>query len=731
MANHTGVSARLVALPWDRDGGLDMRLCWEVHSHTEAPIGNWVTHVDALTGERLNTYNEINFFDGTIQGTHDTRTVDGSYTTSVMPLEKFTGSDGSTVYADEHGAMSLSDSASWTTSLSGSYVNVRNQTGSSGSMTVSSGAPVWTTANATQAEIDTYKYVFDVRAWSNQIAPGNGMASDALTAKVNTNSTCNAYYDGAVNFYREGDGCNNTGRIADVVYHEWGHGFHYYQLVAGVYDGSISEGIADTVASFQTHDSNIGPYFYTSGGPVRDISEDRVYPDDMDGEVHDEGMVFGGAVWDLWEDLDTTYGEGRDASGTAWLTVNTLLANGIKSGPTIPETYDEFVLADDDNNNTADGTPHMCEILDAFGRHGLGPGGTASLIGIDHIALGNQFADTPIPVSGSVVNLAPGCTDFTLTSAAVHYTIDGSTWEQVPAAVSSTDFTANLSGFPSGTIVTYYLSARAADGTEVTLPAGGDIAPYTFYVGALTQVYCASFDSDDGGFTHALIDGRDQEGADDWVWDRPAGTAADPSEAFTGHKVWGNDLGGGNYNGEYQSSIENRLSSPAIDVGSSTELILQYRRWLNVEDGVYDQASILANDTQVWTNHATSEAIGDEQTQDQEWMLHTVRLSAVQSPLTLAWDLHSDGGLEFGGWNIDDVCVYAPAAEVDTGTPDTGDTAVPVDDTGNSDSAGTPDTGDGGKIAVNGGCGCATTPDMSWSVAGVLVALAAVRRRRA
>lgn len=724
MADHTGVTASLVALPWDRDGGVDVRLCWEVHSHTASPVGDWVTHVDALTGERLNTYNSISFFEGVVQGTHDTRTVDGNYTTSSLPEGKFTGADGTTEYADSTGAMSLSDATTWTMGLNGSYVTVRNMAGSNGAMAVTADSQIWTTVYATQAEIDTYKFVFDVRDWGDDIAPGLGMMSEPLTAKVNSNSNCNAYYDGNLNFYKEGGGCNNTGRIADVIYHEWGHGFHYYSLEAGTYDGSMSEGISDTVATFLTHDSQIGPYFYTSGGPVRDVSVTRIYPDDMDGEVHDEGLIFGGAVWDLWEALDTTYGESREESGTAWRTVNTLLANGIKAGPTIPDSYDEFLLADDDDNNTSNGTPHMCELIEAFGAHGLGPGADGAVIGLDHTALVNQPAGVPVFVPGLVVNLAPGCTEFTLASANVHYSTDsGSTWSDAVATLAGDDFTAELPAFPADSIVEYYLSAVASDGTEVTLPAGGVIAPYTFYVGGLREIWCASLDEDDGGFTHELLDGREAEGADDWTWDRPQGMAGDPSDPYTGRQVWGNDLGGGNYNGEYQAEVQNRLSSPAIDVGGDTQLILQYRRWLNVEDGLYDQASIYANDAVVWGNHTTAERRGDEHTQDEEWMLHTVRLSDVSSPLTLGWDLTSDGGLEFGGWNIDDVCVYV----ADTGSGGTDS------DSGGDDGAGGDDPGDtsgGGGIEIGGGCSCATAPAVPWPAAGLFVAMLAVRRRR-
>ena len=44
---------------------------------------------------------------------------------------------------------------------------------------------------------------------------------------VNLNQTCNAFYsttNGSINFYRSGGGCRNTGEIAAVFDHEWGHG---------------------------------------------------------------------------------------------------------------------------------------------------------------------------------------------------------------------------------------------------------------------------------------------------------------------------------------------------------------------------------------------------------------------------------------------------------------------------------------------------------------------------
>ena len=671
MAIHTEVSTLLEAVPWEaRAGGqggkLDLKLVYEVRSRTQDPLGKWVTLVDATNGEVLTTWNEVRYFDGTIYGYTNTRTVDGNYSDSPMPLMTFSGSNGATVTAGLDGSFSLTDGVQWTQRMRGSYATVNNQAGDEGSKSIAEGdtAPEWTTDDATQAEIDAYKYVHDVRAWGLAVAPEVAMSTSPLTVNVNLNSVCNAYFDGAVNFYEAGSqgrtSCNNTGQIADVVYHEWGHGFHYYSLAnQRDFDGSISEGISDVVATLQTHDSAIGPYFFTNGAPVRDVSDVRVYPDDMNGEVHDEGMIFGGAMWDTWEELLTTYGERREDTGEAWAVMSTLLADGIKAGPGIADSYDEMVVADDDDGDITNGTPHLCELIAGFGRHGLGPGLDATAASLDHVPLGNQPANTPIALSGSLLNAAAACNAFTFAAATVHYSIDGgANWSEQALTVVGEDFTGEIPGLPDGTVVSYYLTGESAEGDAAALPQDEDRAPYTFYVGGLTEIYCTTFEDDDGGYTHALLAGDNDDGADDWMWGTPIGLTTDPTSGSSGRKVWGNDLGGGNFNGEYQSDIQNRLTSIPIPTAGNAAVVVQYRRWLGVEDASFDQARVYANDALVWENHASDG--GEEGTDDQEWKLHTFRVEAPGDTLTLAWDLTSDRGVEYGGWNIDDVCVYAP-----------------------------------------------------------------------
>jgi hypothetical protein len=68
---------------------------------------------------------------------------------------------------------------------------------------------------------------------------------------MNINKSCNAYWSsGTINHYRSGNGCRNTGELAGVFVHEWGHGMDANDLVSGVsYPG---EGIADIYAAAST-----------------------------------------------------------------------------------------------------------------------------------------------------------------------------------------------------------------------------------------------------------------------------------------------------------------------------------------------------------------------------------------------------------------------------------------------------------------------------------------------
>ena len=132
----------------------------------------------------------------------------------------------------------------------------------------------------------------------------------------------------------------------------------------------------------------------------------------------------------------------------------------------------------------------------------------------------------------------------------------------------------------------------------------------------------------------------------------------DPGFAWSGTKVWGNDLGMSGYNGIYQSNVNNWLESPSIDCTGETGVTLRYRRWLTVEKGTKDQAKILVNGTAVYSNPMATDLI------DTAWELHTVDISAYANnnpDVKLRFTLTTDSNGVMGGWNIDDLHVGTQA----------------------------------------------------------------------
>ncbi|MEZ4236725.1 MAG: MYXO-CTERM sorting domain-containing protein [Myxococcota bacterium] len=644
--------------------GLELRQSWMVRTRTQDPPGIWVSFVDAETGELLSVHNEVRFANGNVSADHHARGPDGSPLVNSPVKSAIVTGDTDADLTDDAGDYTVANSGSYDTDFHGDYVFVNDSSGADAS--VSSGSPniVWNTGttNATQAEIDTYVFVHDVRDWAAGVAPNITVVANnpPLDANVNQSQTCNAFYNGtSINFYDPGGGCNDTGEMADVVYHEWGHGFHAFSIVAGNFDGSLSEGAADTVAFFQTGDHIIAPWFFSGGGGIRDVAPDRVYPQDYSNSpyaVHDNGLIFGGTMWDLWGLLVDDYGQ---AAGTDL--AEGIYAGLLRGGTDIPGTYYEALLADDDDGDLSNGTPHQCQILDAFGRHGLGGGavggGTYTTVH-EPVVLAPENVPTAIDVE--VVALAADCDPVSPQTGTLHYRTDGGAWQTVSASVAAQDVTADVPQQPLGTFVEYYVDGTDTDGDRWQAPFSGEFAPYSFFVGGVIEVSCEDFEGGDGGYQHELVSGDSGDGADDWEWGAPVGVANDPSAAASGANIWGNDLGFQGFNGEYQADKVNRLWSPQIDTLWYTDVFLQYARWLNIEDATYDQAVVTANGVEVWTNHEG--APGDEHHQDRQWVTHAVDLQGIadQGAVELGWEMHSDGGLQFGGWNLDDVCVYAP-----------------------------------------------------------------------
>src|SRR5437867_1344110 len=499
--------------------GIDHRLAWRFALRVTGEPGTWVGKVDAVSGK------VIAFYDADLYGvkggvyplSNDQNCADLGCeqagfpmpTTNVTLAKKLVTTDDMGQFTCGKGPKNSS------VKLSGPYVSVSDLCGTaqeSGNCSndLDFGASTGTdcTVPSGQGVGDTHAgrtsyYVLDrLKEKARYWLPSNGWVNQRLTDNVNTNATCNAYYNGSVNFYKSGGGCRNTGEISGVVSHEYGHGLD--QNDGGGYDNP-SEGYADTVAIIQDRRSCVGRGFFMSGNcsgygdpclncsGIRDMDWDQhvshtpatpanfVQTNCGGGggpcgrEVHCESYIPSEAVFDLaFRDLPAA---GLDAS-SAWQLAEKLYyksrqgsgGNGqhcalpSSDGCNANSWFSSVRNADDDDGNLANGTPHAAAIFAAFDRHAIACGASTDP--------SNQSTSSCPSLGTPVVSATPGTGQVTLSWSAVSGSANylvlrgdigcGST-QNVIATVAAPATSYVDDSLPSGFTVYYRVQAQASN----------------------------------------------------------------------------------------------------------------------------------------------------------------------------------------------------------------------------------------------------------------------------
>jgi len=241
-----------------------------------------------------------------------------------------------------------------------------------------------------------------------------------------------------------------------------------------------------------------------------------------------------------------------------------------------------------------------------------------------------------------------------LGTATLYYRVDGGFFSSVAMTnTGGSTYTAGIPGQASPAKVEWYLEATDSTlkGNKYPKPAPLQLA--SFDVGTKKVYFAEDFELGVGGWTHGLITNQDdwQRSADVGAANGSYGKAGDPTAAFSGTQIWGNDLGPSGWNGFYMDNTDNWLRSPVIDLTGSVNTKLRFQRWLTVEDAIYDQARVRVGGTEVWINPTGSNLI------DTAWIETEIDISAFDnSPgVIIEFSMTSDGGVNFGGWNLDDI----------------------------------------------------------------------------
>ncbi|MCX8228485.1 MAG: hypothetical protein OTJ44_00850 [Planctomycetota bacterium] len=656
---------QLCILPTEIGKVTEPRLAWELELRTPSaislPSGRrlWV---DAVDGTILKEENLVHRQD--LQGHVESWASPGTRPdvngnpamTFSMPNLKVESSVGNTTTATD-GTFTIpysgSSAVNVTFDYDGDWCWVDNQAGSDYSLTQSFQPGVYQTAsmNPNQtaditAEANAYKCVNEFHQWIKRIDPTDNTMDLRLRANVNISSTCNAYYDGSsINFYKSGNNCANTA-YSTVVAHEEGHWANSRYGSGNGADG-FGEGNADVFAMYLYDTPLVGENF-SGSSYIRSGNNTRQFCGDSNGgcygSVHADGEVLMGALWKVRQRLNTSLG-----NQTGDLVADTLFyawMNGYNDSQIRTSIEEHWLILDDDDGNIGNGTPNYDEIDLGFREQGF-PGIDLEFIQFEHIPLEDTQNEVgPYLVSADLTSMMGS----TVTSASVHYSVDGGGSQEVMMSLTQGNtWQGEIPGQISPAQVSYYLAAEDQLGNSGDHPRNTE---FEFIVGQRVLIYFNDFEgSTDEDWIHAQVNTQD-----DWQRGTPQGLAGDPSTAYSGNNVWANDLGLPTWNGEYQPNVSNYLRSPEIDCTGFSNVRLRFARWLTVEESRYDQAQIKVNGTQLWENPYTGH------TQDSRWDKHEYDISQIadnRADVKVRYNLITDAGLEFGGWTIDDFELYS------------------------------------------------------------------------
>lgn len=478
-----------------RDAELEFLAVVALRFRTSEPPGDWECWLDAASGELLHQQNRV--ADSAADDDGTSAPVSGSVSGWIEPITQgqalvrqpfplldlriARGELFRTTQTDLEGGWSVDLPAGRYqrhAALRGRAVWVRNVSAAlqtpfdTLSLTVpTTDALEFWDANAPAAARDAYYHATMAYLHARALDPGPLLAplDSSLELRIeDASASCNAYWRGDYfNFFAEGRGCASTGRIADIVRHEYAHAVTQYCYAPLFAPTDLNEAFSDYFAASLGNDPRIGIGLRGPGTILRDIETDRVWPEDQHFDPHIQGLILAGALWDL-----------RKTLGTA-RTDSLFHFARYGAAATMDDYLLDLLAFDDDDGDITNGTPSFASIIGAFRAHGIG----------DYSV---RIASTPLPdledppasieASAAITSLLGMHPD----SLAFRYSIDGGVSYARLAPVRDPEtrrFRVELPAPPSGTTVRYYWTASDTAGHAARDPLGAPASTYSFYVG--------------------------------------------------------------------------------------------------------------------------------------------------------------------------------------------------------------------------------------------------------
>ena len=697
------VQEKLMILPIPSIGKYEYHLVYVVRFKTRIDEGpaNYICYVDANDATLLMRKNEVMYEappSGTALVSGDVYTVSPFNSVTNEKFKHLKAIDQNTFidyYTDNNGEVVLPNiGTQFRYKLEGEYADVETNgvTPNIYSTLSASSTILFDNSNSTIQERTAYWAVNEIHDHFKSLMPLlNGSPFTALDNPMETNideaGSCNAFFNGnSINFYAEGNGCQATAKIPDVVYHEYGHAINSarYNSGSGMWNGALNEGFADVWAFTLTNSPFIGQGWdlVDPNINIRDYQDRKVYPQDLVGEVHADGEIIAGCFWDTYLNLNNmnqtmdlfkyTFDSGVDGpDGT--------------EGTIFTDILVEVLYADDNDADLTNGTPNDIAIVSAFALHGIT---LLSNAVISHNPISNSIGNSAISINASVGITYP----WALGSTNCFYRLnDATTWNNLVMSGASS-FTTTIPAQPNGTVVAYYISLTDNFGNESAItPMASNVSPlYNANIPYFIMIGYDLVEEEDFDFSMGFWQTGDvNDNATTGLWEigSPVGSFTDngtPVQTDQQHTPNGSDCAfTGNATSSTASIGENdidgghtTLYSPTYDLTSYINPAFSYWRWFTNNTGAEPNADWWQ--VSITGNGVSWEIIENNLTSDVSWRRFAFRvkdyinLNSTQVQLRFVASDSTNGSLSGGSLveaAVDDLMLYE-SQSVNTSTND-------------------------------------------------------------
>jgi hypothetical protein len=285
--------------------GATAKLGWLVLTRT--PRGTVQTVVDAVSGTRLAEKNTVKEVSGSGQVFNPNPVV-------TLQNESLTDSSNSnsSTFTPAYSTVTLTQLNSGVTTLKGAYAN----NASSSAVTSSTRTYTYNRSQAGFEQVMAYYHVTTAQEYIQSLG-FTDINNSAQTYRTTGLTDDNSYYDPSDDSLTFGTGGVDDAEDAEVIWHEYGHAIQDAQVPgfgSSSQSGAIGEGFGDywavTMSQATSRDTRTTPWAcvmdwdstsYTEDTPhcLRRTDGPKVYPGDLDGEVHDDGEIWSHALWDV------------------------------------------------------------------------------------------------------------------------------------------------------------------------------------------------------------------------------------------------------------------------------------------------------------------------------------------------------------------------------------------------------------------------------------------------